>query len=97
MSASVRPGVVLQEEAAENKMTRRVRRSTLDGPGHRTWSTAPSGLFIKLGEWKVITVRLFHLVNTFIIQFFRGKDVDKCLLQSAKWASDKEMSALPII
>jgi hypothetical protein len=37
------------------------------------------------------------LVNTLIIQFFRGKDVDKSLFQSVNSASLKPLSALPII
>ena len=36
-------------------------------------------------------------VNTFVIQFFRGKDVDKWLFQCVKEATNKEMSTLPII
>lgn len=46
---------------------------------------------------RVVAVGVSTLVNTFIIQFFRGKRVDKWLFQSVKWAFNKEMSALPII
>jgi hypothetical protein len=42
-----------------------------------------------VGDWP--------FVNTFIIQFFRGKDVDKWLFQCVKEARNKEMSTLPII
>lgn len=36
-------------------------------------------------------------VNNFFIQFFGGQHVDKCLLQFVNPASDKALSALPII
>jgi hypothetical protein len=35
--------------------------------------------------------------NIFFIQFFGGQHVDKCLLQFVNPASDKALSALPII
>jgi hypothetical protein len=44
-----------------------------------------------------MAVGFLALVNTFIIQFFRGKDVDKWFFQSVKGATNKQLSALPII
>jgi hypothetical protein len=41
--------------------------------------------------------RFVGRVNNFFIQFFGGQHVDKCLLQSVNPASDKALSALPII
>lgn len=49
------------------------------------------------GGKSVATVGLSKLVNIFIIQFFRGKDVDKWLFPAVKCASNKALSDLPII